>query len=153
LYSFRRQLNALVFATFIGLSIGCDEDEACKVGINAAGTACGAVVGIGGGIATGLACTVGAIFTFGLSCAIAAAVTMGGSLRCSQIDSSNICKCTEQIGFNELLDKLDDMNDGFAKLNDDNLKGRLEANIWFQTLNANDKTILEGNSKHRYLWV
>jgi hypothetical protein len=148
----RRQLNAhclLVFATLIGLSIGCDED--CITGVNAAGTACGAAVGIGGGIATGLACTVGAIFTFGLSCAIAGAVTIGGTVGCSQIDSSEACKCTEQIGapnFNELLDKLDDMNrkvsSDIAKLNDDNLRGRLEAQIWYQVLDANDKTILEG---------
>jgi hypothetical protein len=158
----RRQLNAhclLVFATLIGLSIGCDEE--CTTGVNAAGAVCAAGIGVAGGVATGLACTVGAIFTFGLSCAIAGAVTIGGAVGCSQIDSSEACKCTEQIGapnFHELLNKLDDMNrnissgqaqlsSGIARLNDANLRGRLEAQIWYQALNANDKTILEGQAR------
>jgi hypothetical protein len=44
------------------------------------------------------------------------------------------------------------LSSGIARLNDANLRGRLEAQIWYQALNANDKTILEGNNKHRYLY-
>ena len=140
---------------------GCDKAK-CNVGTSAGVATCGVGSAIGGALACGA--------TFGLGCAaVAAAGPLCGLA--GDVIKEKLCEnCgKEGLGFNDVVNKLEDLDDtveeGFQQLENTVLGGfsniqegldgleagldRLggEMNVWFGTLSANDKKLVEGQAK------
>ena len=140
---------------------GCDKAK-CNVGTSAGVATCGVGSAIGGALACGA--------TFGLGCAaVAAAGPLCGLA--GDVIKEKLCEnCgKEGLGFNDVVNKLEDLDDtveeGFQQLENTVLGGfsniqegldgleagldRLggEMNVWFKTLSANDKKLVDGQAK------
>jgi len=125
----------------------CDTTEFCEIATSGAVEGVCAVGEAAGGAVTGAACTVGAVFTFGLSCGLALLGTgllVGGcAAATSEIESG--CECPEEgPNFNQLLDRLDRLNVTNQNGFNDILQKLNDQEEWFKILNRNDQKIIKG---------